>query len=319
MERVEPILYTGCMSRFSPEPESKITRWSFLVLPIIMGIVGWFALRDGSTVSTVQTNSVAPVSDVATSSPMMLLARVAAEKDRDDAFIYNLTTGAVSATTTVQGWRIPQATKAYVTRHSEDAAWVLVDGEWSVVLRDTRGNMYQDPLVVGDFDAQHVAVVAINSAQRQLLSVSQSGSIHLLASLSDQTVPLNVQLGRVWLVETAPQEGIETPPQGPSTVWSVDVGGVSSPHLTDERVDSIVSSVWARGNVRVLATDHSDMRVAVQDTLSQPISGKPLGWIDDQRLIVQQSGKLCILSVDTSQVACKGNSPEGIAWAQLLP
>ncbi len=310
------------MSRFSPEPKSMLKRWSFLALPIMMGVVGWFAMRDGTGLPAVQTNPVAftaVLPDSAASSSTMLLARVAAQKDRDDVFVYNVTTGAVSATTTVQGWRIPQATKAYVTRRSEDSAWVLVDGDWSVVLRDPRGNMYQDPLVVGEFDAQHVAIVAINSDQRQLLSVSQSGSIHLLASLSDQTVPLNVQLGRVWLVETAPQEGIETPPQGPSSVWSVDIGGASSTRLVDERVSSIISSVFVRGNVRLLATDQSDMRIISEKALSQPISGKPLGWVDDQHMLIQQVGKLCLLSTVTSQVICNGTSPEGVSWAQILP
>jgi hypothetical protein len=210
--------------------------------------------------------------------------------------VYDVDAQTLTSTSTEKGWRLPLSSSVYVTRPTETGAWLLRDATWSVALRNRRGNAYLDPLFVGQLDENHFAVAVIDSDRRILLSVSRTGDIRELLILTDDTVPLGVEDGRVWLVESAPREGIELPPHGPSVVWSIDVRGTTSTRIIDERRDALVTDVVANGRDVAFGTDQSDIRLVDDGQLLNPIKGRSLGWLPDHRLVFLRDRHVCIVS-----------------------
>lgn len=303
------------MTRSFREQKSPL-KIKALVFPLLMGTVGWFALRGGAGVpgANVTPPQVVPVA-AAVSSTLVLLERPAPKQDRDERFIFNVETGTVVATSSEAGWRI-NPSSAQLTRRTEDGAWLLVDGDASVVLRDRRGTSYKDPVLVGVFDKDVVAIIATASDRRVLLSVARNGFIREVANLSDQVSSLGVHEGYVWLLESAPQEGIEVPPHGPSVVWSVDKNGATSTRVTDDRTDRLVSWVVVRGKDVALGTDKGDSNVVRAGQSGMLVDGQPLAWLPDRRLLLLQRGYLCLLK--DQSVTCGAKAPEGLSGARLL-
>jgi hypothetical protein len=303
------------MARSFREQKSPL-KIKALVFPLLMGTVGWFALRGGTgaPVANVTPAQTVPVA-AAVSSTLVLLERPAPKQDRDERFIFNVEAGTVAATSSEAGWRI-NPSSAQLTRRTEDGAWLLVDGDASVVLRDRRGASYKDPVFVGPFDRDATAIIAIASDRRVLLSVARNGSIRELATLSDQTSSLGVEDGRAWLMESAPQEGIEIPPHGPSSVWSVSKTGTTSTALTDDRSDRLVNRVLVNGKNAVLGTDKNDMWLTFDGDLPFVTEGQPLMWLPNNRLLIVQRGLLCL--VHYPPLACGPKAPDGVTRATLL-
>lgn len=287
-----------------------------LIFPLLMGTVGWFALRGGTGATlppSVPVQNEPVVSAV--SSTLVLLERPAPKQDRDERFIFNVEAGTVVATSSEMGWRI-NPSSAQLTRRTEDGAWLLVDHDANVVLRDRRGVSYKDPTFVGAFDRDTMAVIAIASDRRVLLSVARNGSIRELVNLSDQTSSLGVEDGRAWLMESAPQEGIEIPPHGPSSVWSVSKTGATSTTLMDDRSDRLVNRVLVNGKNAALGTDKNDMRLMFDGDLPFVTEGQPLMWLPNNRLLIVQRGLLCLMHYPP--LACGPKAPDGVARATLL-
>ncbi len=297
-------------------------RWSSLRLkaflfPLLMGIVGWLVLRGGMAVAP--TNNAVKLLGLptSTSSTLILLERYAPKQDRDARFIYDVEGAAVEVSASAPGWRIGSAARAQLTRRTEDGVWSVVNNKRSVVLRNQRGTLYKDPILVGAFDEDTPILIAVASDARVMFSVSRSGSIHELAVLSDQTAALWVEHDRVWLVESAPQEGIEFSPHGPSSVWSVDKTGATSTDLIDERSDRLVNRMVTNDHGEVaLGTDKGDLRVFRNGQVVRTLNGQPLLWLPDGRLLLVQHETLCLSSETT--LTCGPKAPEGFIQASLF-
>jgi hypothetical protein len=309
--------YYSPMSRSSRESSNRINP-SVLVFPLIVGLIGWFVMSKTTPVVPSNTPTAPPSLSSTSSSMTVLLGRARQDAKQDELFVYDVDAGRLMSTTTANGWRLPLSSMVSVTRRSEDSVWLLQGSEWSVSLRNTRGHAYQDPLYVGSFDETHFAIAAIDSDRRVLVSVSKAGVIREVAVLSEQTVPLTIQHGKVWLVESAPREGIEVPPHGPSRVWSVTMEGSTSTVVVDERTNALVTDVVAQGADIALVSDQNDFRLLGPTGLSRPVTGKPLGWLPDHRLLLVQGGKLCLES-DGVVPVCGPLVPEDIRFLRVTP
>ncbi len=252
------------------------------------------------------------------SSTSILFGRARPTSDRDEKFVYDVEAQTLKATSTERGWRVSKAAMASLSQRTEGGVWILGTTEWSVSLRDARGRAYQDPSFLGAFDATHFAVVAITSDRRVILSVARTGAIREIANVSEATTPLSVQDGKVWLVELPLQEGIEMSPVGPSSVWSLAMDGATSTRVLDERVNTIVTNVVAQGSNVVFTSDVPDMRWLRGGALSEPVTGKSLGWTSGQRLVFVQKNKLCMASSPQSS-QCGPEAPVGLVLAEFVP
>lgn len=299
------------------------SRYLPFIFPVFIAIGAAVFARSSIPVPTPDTH--APVVTPTSTAIRIRVARSRPQQESDEVFVYNTETKELVTTSIAPDWRIP-VTKEHVERRNENGPWLVTDGErWSVPLRDGRGQLYQDPLFIGKFDDTHVAVAAIQSDRRVLLRVDRSGSLHELTRLSEQTVPLSLEAGRVWLIETPPQEGIELPPHGPSTVWSVDVNGATSTRIIDDRSTALITEIVAQGDRIALGSDQGDIRVWQSGSLSQPFFGRALTWLSDGHLFISSgtNPSLCTVSPPFSEsirnIDCGPLTPENITWTQEIP
>lgn len=305
------------MARHLPEP-SRPLRWQILVFPLLMGTVAWAAFREANPVISTLPPTPSANIEASSTSTRILLGRKAPNQDRDEAFVYDEVQNTIVATSTSAGWRIPDEKVGRISARSENGVWAFESAGWeSVTLRTSRGNPYLDPILIGEMDRDHAVIQAINSDRAVLIVVARNGSIQELATLAEGARPLTIQEGRVWISQSAPQEGIETPPQGPSSVWSIDIRGVTSTAIVDERTDTVISNVVEQKPNAVFVSEKGDMRAFRAGRLGSAIVGKPLAWLPDQRLLFVQNNRLCFLS-STDSVTCSLDAPAGIVWAQFL-
>lgn len=304
------------MARSSHESRRPL-RWQMVLFPILMGTVAWASLREANpTISTIPSS---PAVEAQSTSTQILLARSAPGKDRDEAFVYDDKTNTVTPTSTAPGWRIPKTSFGRIAARNEMGIWAFEAPHWeSVTLRTSRGNPYNDPMLIGSLDANHAVILAINSDRAVLLMVSRNGSIRELATLPEESRPISVQEGRIWIVASPLQEGIETPPHGPSAIWSIDGYGATSTTIMDERDDTVISNLLTRGSDVVFQSEKGDMRVMMNNGLSTPVPGKPLVWLPDHRLIFVQNQRLCSLTTERITPTCMTDVPPSLTWAQLL-
>lgn len=306
------------MSRSSREQPKRLNA-AVLIFPIVMGLIGWFVMSKTVSMPT-NTNSpiTTPVSSDVASSTFILFGRVRPASDRDEKLVYHVEAQTLTASSTEKGWRVSKTAIASLSQRTEGGVWILGTSDWSVSLRDARGRAYQDPALLGAFDATHFVVIAITSDRRVILSVARTGTIREIANVSEATMPLSVQGGKLWLVELPLQEGIEMSPVGPSSVWSLAMDGTTSTRVLDERINTIVTNVVAQGSAVVFASDTPDMRWVQAGVLSEPVAGKPLGWISGPRLVFVQKNKLCIASSPQSS-QCGPEIPPGLVLVDVIP
>ena len=130
---------------------------------------------------------------------------------------------------------------------------VREDG-WSVVLRDPKGIAYQDPVILGYFDTDHVGVLA-RTDERVLLSVSRFGNVQVVTSVDEASSVRFVKDGFAWMVRFAPSEGIEAPLRGPSALTRVTRTGVSTTMAQSPGAISRVGPFLNRTDVFSYATE----------------------------------------------------------------
>lgn len=307
------------MARSSREPRARL-RWQVLAFPLLMGIVGWVVLKDRPTSpSTPPPAQTAPVR--APTSTQVLLAHALPSSDRDEKFVFEVETGKLTTTSSEIGWRVPRDLTGIgrITRRSDESVWLWETGDRSLVLRNARGNAYLDPRLLGAFDSSRIALLAVDSDRRVILTVSLSGSIRELVNLKEETAPIGVREGKLWLVDTQPQEGIELPPRGPSTVWSVSVQGTTSTQIADDRKDRVIVNVLPHKNALALVSDKDDFYLIEEGRATAPREGRPLLWIGDQQLLFVRGGDLCLLERSNQNVSCPGKISTPVDVAFLLP
>jgi hypothetical protein len=305
--------YYSPMSRSSRESSNPINP-SVLIFPLIVGLIGWFVMSKTTPVVPSNTPTVAPSLSSTSSSMTVLLGSARQDAKQDELFVYDVDAGQLMSTTTASGWRLPLSSMVSVTRRSEDSVWLLQGSEWSVSLRNTRGHAYQDPLPIGVLDPFHVALVATASDRRVVLSVSRAGVIRELLTLEQEAQSLVVHEGKVWGVESAPREGIEMPPRGPSRVWTVGLEQPKRVVLEDARVDTTITRivVGQAGEV-AFGTDAGDFFSDVIQGMSEiRTKGTPLGWVD-HTLVIIRDGRLCSV-IDAEKVVCGSPVSTEMRW-----
>ncbi len=306
------------MSRSSREPPKRLQTTVFL-FPILMGLIGWFVMsRMESSLKNANSSAVIPASSPSVSSTHILLGRSRPASDRDEKFIYHVEAQTLTPTSSERGWRVSKSPLPSLSQRTEGGVWTVGTSEWMVALRDARGRAYQDPAVLGMFDETHVALAAISSDRRVVLSVARTGMVRELVSLSETTTPLSVQAGKVWLVDLPLQEGIEVSPEGPSSVWSVAMDGATSTRVIDSRTTTIITSVFANDSDVMFVSDIPDMRWVQEDGLSAPVPGRPLGWLSKHQFIFVQNNTLCLAS--SPQITeCGPNALDGLRLIGFIP
>lgn len=284
-----------------------------LLVFIVIGGLGLFLLSKRA--QTKLQDPVIPVPALQTRSTeaALLLAFANPRATQDELLRLQLPHGPSSALTVPKGWRassLPRhGMRVELLADAETYRLVREDG-WNVALRSPAGVSYKDPVLVGFFDADHIGVVA-HTDTRVLLDVSRFGEIRVLQVLQDEASVRLVQGGAAWVTTFTPGEGIESEPQGPSTLTRLTRTGASTTKAESPGVISRVVPFSDRSDIFAYGTEQGTF-TAMSGTTSWQGTGVPLVWTTENELIFTQDNKMWRRDVTSS-------TKEELVFLQKIP
>ena len=255
----------------------------------------------------------------ATGTRILIGASVPTEPS-DRLYLLTLEDKSIVEKKTAAGWRVGNLDSAAqavsVAPKSGSDASVLSGNGWNVSLRDKKGNAYLEPRLFGFFDARHAGVLARKDASLVLLSVSTAGEIREIYTVGETANPLSIGGGSAWFSTFQPGEGIESEPRGPSELIRVLPDGTASTVMTSFNV--IVSALAGPDNA--LAALSSDGKLTIQTAdHSQTMEGKPLLWLDNNRLLYSRGMTLFLWDAANEQTSSVGLMTEEPSAASFSP
>ncbi len=250
---------------------------------------------------SLSSSSTTSGANSATGTSDLLVSIAIPNADRDRLFRVSFAARSVEELPAQTGWRetaLTQKPLQLTVGKNLDDVMILSGGDWDVPLRTQSGVPYQEARFLGMFDATHAAVLA-RASDRMLLSVSRVGEIRELTPVTDNKIVLLMESSGVWLSSFVPGEGLESPPQGSSTLARVDGNGITATIATEPQVINLV--VPGPGGAVAFATEQGDMAAKSEIGLWKG-QGRPLVWLDEGRLVIAQGRGLGILFLQTGTI-----------------
>ncbi|MBP7134641.1 hypothetical protein KBA73_05485 [Patescibacteria group bacterium] len=212
---------------------------------------------------------------------------------QDEALALDLPGKQVRELTPPTGFRASALARAGFTVQplkDQSAYRLWREDHWNVALRTPTGQAYEDPVILGTFDADHVAILA-RTDKRLLLSVSRLGGVTPIAVIDETHSVRAIQGGRAWIVSYTPGEGIEQAPAGPSKLIRLTRSGVSTTAAESPGLIARVVPYGDDATVYAYATEQGTM-TAVSGDIRWQGTGTPLVWTDEQTLLYADRGRL---------------------------
>ena len=275
---------------------------AFLLGPILVfllvGGVGFFLLSQ--KVQEKPLNLI-PVTVSSTTQETILLAFANPRTTTDEVTALDLPDRTLRVLTPPANWRLSsferQGMRVEELPVGDVYRLVREDG-WNVVLRDSKGTAYEDPVILGYFDTDHVGVLA-RTDERVLLSVSRFGNVQIVTTIDEASSVRFVKEGFAWIVRLTPSKGIEEPLRGPSVLTQVTRTGVSTTVAQSPGAVSRVVPFLNRKDVFAYATEEGTL-TAVSGRLRWQGTGIPLLWTNEQTLLFAQGKTLYRRDATTS-------------------
>lgn len=178
----------------------------------------------------------------------------------------------------------------------DGGASVLVDDTGlRIPLRARNGEPYEDPALVGSLDPETVVAVGRRGTRTRLLVITRAGVIREVADLPDQVRPLALFQDAFYGATFVPSESIEASPTGPSELFRMTLDGVTST-VAFESAQPITAFIGSTSSqVFAYALDDGHL-VATNGQATWRGEGKPLGWLQDGRLVLSRDRALWMLS-----------------------
>lgn len=264
-----------------------------MVVPNVLPKEGIASETKASIVIVQATSTKASTPEQATSTPIYLGSPTPAAMS-DVLYLLDPATKKIKSQSIPPGWRITALNDQVGTleQRKDRLVFKSING-WEMMLRTPKGEPYSDVHILGGFDADHVALSAEQSGT-VILEVNKTGEIKELYHPQEQVNVLGMSGGSVWLSTFQPGEGIELPPQGPSSLIRVDRTGQKTV-LRDSKV--IVGMLAWDAKTFAYARDSGEL-VVQADSQQQLDQAKPLVWIDKTHLLYSR-GSL-VYQIDTT-------------------
>lgn len=188
-------------------------------------------------------------------------------------------------------------------------------------LRSDRGQPIVDATLKGWFDEHHLAVIGRVSSTESIVSVQTSGAVVSLARLPENVLWTQMRAGSVWYVVASPGEGIESNPIGPSRLYRVGLGSISSGDQAPVLVEDpqVIQSVVPLNDLFAITLDTGQSFIRLDGRRIELDKRRPLLWLPDRRLIVRDGFELAVFDPATSASRKLGTVPEGSTSIFLLP
>lgn len=207
-----------------------------------------------------------------------------------------LDSGFVRASSTV--WRSPDGRRnAYLASDRRDGSGAVEvrQGNEStlLVLRQKNGRKIIDEQLLGWLDKDTMALVAVVTSTRNILTLDLNGTLAPIARLPDDAWLVKVADGAVYYARATPGEGIESSQQPPSSLWKV-VPGKSLEKVADEP-SHVIQNFVASDGIVVYSTEDNDMTQIVDGSLKSLGKGLPMLYITGQGTLSVQDKKLTLI------------------------
>ncbi|MCC7357627.1 hypothetical protein IT408_03950 [Candidatus Uhrbacteria bacterium] len=170
----------------------------------------------------------------------------------------------------------------------------------------------KDVQLLGWFNSEELAVIALNASARAVYSVHLDGKISSLGDLPDSVLYLNLSHGKLYVTTAVQDKGIENAPHGPSEVYVFHAETQGSVFTSDSVINAFVS------NQSKLDSDEfvyvNDLGVAILVEKGKPTTlGKirPLLFTESSDLIYRDGFDLMLRKKQDGKVVRIGAIPEG--------
>lgn len=270
-----------------------------LLVFLVIGGMGFFLLS--RTVKDHLPEPDVPAAVAPSTTETLLLAFTNPRTPFDEVAALDLPGKKLRVLSPPTGWRLTSLVRAGLRIEElpvHDVYRLMREDGWNVVLRTSSGNPYQDPVILGFFDKDHVGVLA-HTDQRFLLSVSRFGDIHVVTTLGENDSVRLVQDGFAWIVSFTPQEGIENEQRGPSTLTRITSSSVSSTVAESPGTIARVVPFFSHPDTFAYATEEGTL-TAISGKLHWQGTGIPLVWKDTITLVFSQGKGLYQRDATTS-------------------
>lgn len=210
-----------------------------------------------------------------------------------------LDSGFVRASSTA--WRSPDGRRnAYLASDRRDGSGAVEvkQGNEStlLVLRQKSGRKITDEQLLGWLDKDTMALVAVATSTRNILTLDLNGTLTPIASLPDDAWLIKVADGVVYYARATSGEGIESPQSPPSSLWKI-VPGKGIEEIANEPSHIIQNFVVSEGMV-VYTTEDNNMTQIANDGLKSLGKGIPMLYMNGQGTLSVQDGKLILIKND---------------------
>ncbi|MCR4278764.1 MAG: hypothetical protein NUV81_02555 [bacterium] len=188
----------------------------------------------------------------------------------------------------------------------EDGAMVVEIGMGDAteehVIRFQDGKTVQDGEPVGWWDSQTFGVVGRLNGERHILAVALSGSVHDVAVLPDIAEQIVIQNGALWYVTLTPGPGLESPPEPPSTLHSVALGGEDTVVYTFKNDAIRRFIIGSTGDIAIQGESGTTEYLKGIDVPASSIEkGMPLLFVREGELLLRRDNSLFLRDVESKK------------------
>lgn len=287
---------------------------SSLVLGLLLTGVAFVLFKNAGPTNEPKGGPIAIMSTTSSTASLLasmttttILLGVSAPKAvSDKLFSLTLPSAAIEEQIVPSGWRWTSLREPSDVRiqSGKDGTLFLVGSGWYVPLRLRNGRALDETHLVGRLDNQRVVLSARDDG-RAVYLVTKVGEIRNVFSLSDTMSVLGLSGGDIWISTFQPGPGIESPPQGPSSLIRVTQSGATSTFMTDARV--ITSAMVEPDDPTMVAVtfDTGEMSLVLNGVTKWSLDAMPLGWIGPSldRLLLARGTSILLFGFENAPTA----------------
>ena len=196
-----------------------------------------------------------------------------------------------------------------LTREDGTPAVIIAKGDSSEehVIRFQDQRVIRDGEPIGWWDSQVFGILGRLNGERRVFAVSLSGDIRDVAVLPDTAEQVSIQNGTLWYVTLTPGPGLESSPEPPSSLHSVNQKG-EDVVVFELKNDTILRFViGSTENIAIQGESGiTEYLKSVDSSVVEIGKGVPLLFVREGELLIRRDNSLILLDIEKKQETSLG-------------
>jgi hypothetical protein len=187
-----------------------------------------------------------------------------------------------------------------------------------IVLRLKNGSPLRDAQLYGWSGPDRLIVTGIVKGERWAYEADVNGTLSPMGTLPDTAMTVTYRDGHFWYITITPGPGIESPPQPPSELFSLEPGLVDPPNRSWVRSEghiitgfTFMGTGMMNGLVAYIQDDGQSFIRAPGGGTTPIGKVRPLMFLDEERLLIRDGYTLYVHDIPSGKVRKLGVLPEG--------